>query len=97
MQYSGDCLYIVTLFLAKCSMVFFYKRVSCVKKHKIASHVLLVGLSIWAVGSMVAQGLRCGPEPPWQLVDLRCSHLVDLAIALSGDQLTSSSSLHGQS
>jgi hypothetical protein len=58
-SYSSDILYLVTIWLTKCSVVFLTFRLSPKKRHNVASITVLAAASVFVVISLFLIGLGC--------------------------------------
>ena len=77
--YASDFLFIVTLWLAKCSMAFLFLRLSPnVRYHTLASKAaLLLTLTLMFISVFVTT-LRCDLSQPWVFFGAHCSDIVSL-------------------
>lgn len=74
--YTTDLLYIVVLYLTKCSAALFYLRISP-SRPLFRAVMTMVGLSTaWAVVSILIVALRCHPSHSWVDIITRCPELV---------------------
>lgn len=74
--YAGDILYILVLYITKCSAALFYLRISP-RRSLFRAVVTVIGLSTaWAIGSAMIVAIRCHPDKSWFDIVTRCEQLV---------------------
>lgn len=72
LYYTSNLLFILALGLSKVSVVFFLRRFSRAKYHKLTYDVV-TGLHIlWMAGSFLALALQCDLSSPWTVVGHGC-------------------------
>ena len=74
--YASDILYIITLWLTKCSIAFLFLRLSPDKSHKLVSNATLLVSTVLTVISILIVALRCDLANPWIFIDVQCPGLV---------------------
>lgn len=74
--YTSDILYILTLWLTKCSVGFLFLRLSPDKNHKMMSNMILLASTVLMVVSVFIVALRCDLTHPWIFVNEQCTNLV---------------------
>ncbi len=74
--YASDLLYIVGMWLTKCSAAFLFLRLSPDRVHMAAAKALLAASTVFMLISVLAVALRCSLAHPWLVVGEQCSGLV---------------------
>jgi hypothetical protein len=75
-RYAADPLYLVTIYIAKCSMIFLLIRITAAPK---LQRLFYVGLSVCITLAIIAIILvltRCNPSRPWVQYGEQCANLV---------------------
>ncbi|KAL2063953.1 hypothetical protein VTL71DRAFT_4447 [Oculimacula yallundae] len=75
--YSSELLYIVTIWLTKCSVALLLVRLSPNKRHNLASYTILGASTVFMVVSVLIVSLRCDFTQPWTFIDAQCPQLLD--------------------
>ncbi|KAK0100697.1 hypothetical protein ONS95_007149 [Cadophora gregata] len=74
--YAADLLYLLTIFLSKCSVASIYLRLTPGRGHFIAVKTILIGMTAWILMGIFVVGLRCHPAEPWlDVTNAICPHL----------------------
>ncbi|KAF8855459.1 hypothetical protein BDZ45DRAFT_793423, partial [Acephala macrosclerotiorum] len=68
-SYSSDILYLITIWLTKCSVVFLTTRLSPDKRHNFASNIVLVASTLFVVISIFIVALGCNLSEPWLFIN----------------------------
>lgn len=76
--YIAELLYIVTLFLSKCSGALFYLRITPTGITFSVVWLLVILSAIWAIVSLLLVGIRCNMDEPWMDITIKCSRMVRL-------------------
>jgi hypothetical protein len=76
--YSSDILYLVDLFLSKCSVCLLFIRLTSNNAHIKLFQALLGFTTVWMIVSVFIVALRCDLSQPWIQYDGSCSGLVRL-------------------
>jgi len=72
--YASDVLYIVTLALSKCAVIFLYQRIMYSWSKPLYA---VLGLTIaWTIAAIFAVCLQCNPAQPWQTIDMETGELI---------------------
>jgi hypothetical protein len=71
--YSSDILYIITLWLTRCSVAFLSLRLSPNKGHTVTLYVILLGATVLMFISIFVVALRCDLAHPWIFIDPPCT------------------------
>lgn len=74
--YSSEILYIITLWLTKCSVAFLLLRLSPQKEHNLASYAILGASTLFMVISVFIVAFRCDVAEPWIFINTQCTNLV---------------------
>jgi len=82
-SYSSDILYLVTIWLTKCSVLFLTFRLSPDKRHNLASTAVLGAASVFVVISLFLVGLGCELSQPWLLINTQCAMKMVRSLQLS--------------
>jgi hypothetical protein len=75
-DFSIQILYILTLFLSKCGVLFLYLRLSPRKGHTLASWSTMIFSAIWAIIAIVLIAVPCKPSHYWPHGFGQCSSIV---------------------
>jgi len=75
-SYASDILYVVTLWLTKCSVAFLFLRLSPINRHTLASKVVLLVATVFTFVSIFLVALRCDLAHPWIFINEQCKNLV---------------------
>ena len=75
-SYASDILFIITLWLTKCSAAFLFLRLTPNYYHVLASRAILAATTVWAVASILMVALRCNLVEPWIFINVQCTNLV---------------------
>ncbi|KAH6721030.1 hypothetical protein BKA61DRAFT_699310 [Leptodontidium sp. MPI-SDFR-AT-0119] len=73
--YASEILYIITIWLTKCSVAFLFIRLSPDRRHTLASYTILGASTIFMFISVLIVSLRCELSQPWIFVESKCPHL----------------------
>ncbi|KAK5019803.1 hypothetical protein BJ546DRAFT_1076115 [Cryomyces antarcticus] len=73
--YASDVLYIFTLFLSKCVMVFLFLRLMPGRSHRIATWATVAASAAWAVVSILLITVNCDPLHPALRLTSGCADL----------------------
>ncbi|PVH79463.1 hypothetical protein DL98DRAFT_378712, partial [Cadophora sp. DSE1049] len=74
--YAADILYLVTMFLSKCSTASIFLRLTPGRGHSIAVKTILAGMTAWILMAILVVCLRCHPAEPWfDTTNAECSNL----------------------
>ena len=76
MYYTSNLLFLIALGLSKISVVFFFRRLTQSKQHRVVFNTAAVFVAAWTVGSLFAVALQCDLAHPWITVGERCSGAV---------------------
>ncbi|KAE8446753.1 hypothetical protein EG329_011658 [Mollisiaceae sp. DMI_Dod_QoI] len=68
-SYSSDILYLITIWLTKCSVVFLTLRLSPDKRHNLASNVVLGAATLFLIISLFIVALGCDSSKPWLFIN----------------------------
>lgn len=71
--YASDILYVISIWLTKCSMVFLFRRLSADKRHIFLLNLLSGGVLLLGVASIFVVALRCTLSRPWDFIDDHCT------------------------
>ncbi|MCJ1438360.1 hypothetical protein MMC27_007748 [Xylographa pallens] len=72
--YASDVLFIVTLALSKCAVIFLYQRIMYSWSKPLYA---VLGLTIaWTIAAILAICLQCNPVQPWQTIDIDTGELM---------------------
>jgi hypothetical protein len=74
--YSSELLYIITLWLTKCSVSLLLLRISPQKEHQWASYGILGSSTLFMFISTMIVAFRCNVAEPWVFIDAHCVNLV---------------------
>lgn len=74
-DYAADLLYIITIYLSKCSAVFLFLRLTPNKAHKIFCWSIMATSTLWVILSLFIVALRCQLSQPW-VVNEHCVNVV---------------------
>jgi hypothetical protein len=74
--YSSELLYIITLWLTKCSVSLLLLRISPQKEHQWTSYGILGSSTLFMFISTFIVAFRCNVAEPWVLIDAHCVNLV---------------------
>ncbi|ORY15109.1 hypothetical protein BCR34DRAFT_598594 [Clohesyomyces aquaticus] len=72
-EFASQILYIITLFLSKCAVIFLYLRLSPGKGHAIASWSTLSISGMWALLAIILISVPCDPYKFWTQGALKCT------------------------
>ncbi|KAK5069183.1 hypothetical protein LTR64_008663 [Lithohypha guttulata] len=72
LYYASNLFFILALGLSKVSVVFFLRRISRAKHHKLAYDVVIGLHVLWTVGSFLALALQCDLSSPWTVIGRDC-------------------------
>ncbi len=96
-SYSSDILYLITIWLTKCSVVFLTLRLSPDKRHNLASNVVLGAATLFLIISLFIVALGCDSSKPWLFINAQYGKdIVGHADHLVFKTLTASSSYDGR-
>jgi hypothetical protein len=76
MLVASDVLYLITLFLAKWSVVAMFLRLTPHKSHNRASWATLAVCVMWLISSIVIITIGCEANKPWAPAAEQCKNLV---------------------
>ncbi|KAK0113952.1 hypothetical protein ONS95_014197 [Cadophora gregata] len=74
--YSSEILYIITLWLTKCSVALLFIKLSPDKRHSLASYSILGASTVFMVISVLTVSLRCDLAQPWIFIGATCTHVL---------------------
>ena len=63
--YAADILYIATLGISKAATIFLIARLTRLKSHILACHVIAGLVAAWTVASILTVAIRCNKSSPW--------------------------------
>jgi hypothetical protein len=72
-SYASDILFICTLYLAKCAVVFLYLRLSPERNHKTASKIILGLSTVFTIASIFMISIDCNISHPWLFIESHCT------------------------
>lgn len=75
-SYASDILYILTLWLTKCSVGFLFLRLSPDKNHNMMSNMILLASTVLMAISVFLVALRCDLAHPWIFINGQCTNVV---------------------
>ncbi|KAI9641951.1 hypothetical protein NHQ30_009820 [Ciborinia camelliae] len=64
-EYAASLLYITSLFFAKMSIVMFIDELTPIPNERIATKILGLMISLWAITSVFAAAFQCRPPKVW--------------------------------
>ncbi|KAH7369607.1 hypothetical protein BKA65DRAFT_416627 [Rhexocercosporidium sp. MPI-PUGE-AT-0058] len=73
--YSSEILYIITIWLTKCSVAFLFVRLSPDRWHTMTSYIILGISTIFMFISVLIVSLRCEISQPWIFIEAQCPHV----------------------
>lgn len=76
MYYISNLLFILVLGLSKSSVVFFLRRLTAARKHKLVFDTANGFVALWTIGSIFAIALQCNASHPWISAGETCSGTV---------------------
>lgn len=76
MYYTSNLFFILALGLSKSSVIFFLRRLTAAKHHKLVFDTANALLAAWIIGSFFAVALQCNLSHPWISVGESCSGTV---------------------
>ncbi|KAF2477509.1 uncharacterized protein BDR25DRAFT_1643 [Lindgomyces ingoldianus] len=74
-DFASQILYIITLFLSKCAVIFLYLRLSPGKGHTIASWGTLTASGVWTILAIVLVSVPCNPLTFWTQGPTKCTRV----------------------
>ncbi|KAH8770203.1 hypothetical protein F5882DRAFT_411675 [Hyaloscypha sp. PMI_1271] len=74
--YSSELLYIITLWMTKCSVAFLLLRLSPQKEHKLATYSILASSTLFMIISVFILAFRCDVAQPWIFINTQCTNLL---------------------
>ena len=74
-SYASDILFIFTLYLTKCAVVFLFLRLSPDRRHVMASKIILGLATVLTVASIFMIAISCNVSAPWAFIDEHCTNL----------------------
>jgi len=75
-SYASDILYLITIWLTKCSVAFLLLRLSPNRGHNVASIVVLVTSTVFMIVSVFVVALKCDLAHPWMFINEKCTDLL---------------------
>ncbi len=80
MYYTSNLLFVLALGFSKSSVVFFLRRLTAAKHHKLVFDAVTVFIAAWTIGSFFALALQCNISRPWVSAGETCSGAVCLML-----------------
>ena len=74
--YSSDILYILTIYLAKVSLLYLLKRLTSGAKHQYYNFVLNIILACWTCATILVIAFQCDLQHPWSGSKKDCISMV---------------------
>lgn len=81
--YSSDLLYILSLSLAKVSVIQFLEKLCVAKNHKSICRWSSILVAVWTVPVLFTLAFKCGASSPWDLDNGHCIKIFDFWAAIS--------------
>jgi len=72
---ASDICYLITIYLAKCSIVGMFLRLTPNKRHNRASWATLALSTIWVIPAIFMISVHCGLKQPWANIAEQCTNL----------------------
>ncbi|KAE9367678.1 hypothetical protein N431DRAFT_349139 [Stipitochalara longipes BDJ] len=74
--YSSELLYIMILWLTKCSVALLLLRLSPQREHNLVSYGILASSTVLMIVSVFMVALRCDMAEPWIFINSQCTNLL---------------------
>ncbi|MCJ1373577.1 hypothetical protein MMC20_004805 [Loxospora ochrophaea] len=71
-QYTSDLLFILTISLAKISVLQLLERLAVVRSHKRIAKITMIVVGVYTVPAFLAIALQCGTSEPWNTQSSQC-------------------------
>ncbi|RAO73226.1 uncharacterized protein BHQ10_009238 [Talaromyces amestolkiae] len=81
--YSSDLLYILSLSLAKISVIQFLNKLCVAEIHKIICRWSSLLVAVWTIPVVFTLAFKCGASSPWDLENGHCIKIFDFWAAIS--------------
>ncbi|KAH7407232.1 hypothetical protein BKA64DRAFT_666141 [Cadophora sp. MPI-SDFR-AT-0126] len=96
--YVADVLYLITMFLSKCSTASIFLRLTPGRGHSIAVKTILAAMTAWIVMAIFVICLRCQPAEPWlDTTNAECPNLYSRWAVIGALDMISELALFGMS
>ncbi|KXL42396.1 hypothetical protein M433DRAFT_358504 [Acidomyces richmondensis BFW] len=96
-KYAAEILFIIALYLIKCSVVLLYNRIAPDRQHSIAGWAVLGISIIFGICSVFLVALRCDLSQPWIQYGKQCDSLYAQWVAIATFDIISEVALFGLS
>ncbi|KAK0511131.1 hypothetical protein JMJ35_006683 [Cladonia borealis] len=73
---AGDILFLITLYLSKCSLGFLFIRLTPHKIHNKASYAVLGLCTLWVIVSAFVISVNCELNHPWTNISAQCTNML---------------------
>ena len=67
--YISNILFLITIYFAKISLVFFIMRLTPVRTTIHICYGLIAGITAWTIATTIALALQCNPPRPWDYIE----------------------------
>jgi len=96
-KYTAEILFIMLLYLVKCSVVLLYNRIAPDRQHSLVGWAVLGISVVFGASSVLLVALRCDLSQPWIQYGKQCSSLYAQWIAIATLDVVSEVALFGLS